>query len=87
MILVWLLLAGVIVGFIAAIFIFDYFKAEEKTTMQLIKCCMSVIVLCVIALYLWMQDYSHVLSYVVGVGVGIAPYFTSETKKEDNEEQ
>lgn len=87
MILVWILLGGIVLGFIASVFIFSYFHADEKTIIQRILCVMSLIILACIAIYLYTINWSHALSFIIGVGVGFAMSIPTDTKKEKDESE
>lgn len=85
MVLVFLMLGSVVLGFFVGAFFSEFFKAEQKTATSYGKVIVCTIVVLVAAFLCLKKNSSYLLSLALGLMVGIAPYLVSK-KTEDSEE-
>lgn len=84
---VLVLFLGIIVGVVVGAFVSEYIKSTTKTASQYVKVIVSAILVIGGAIGAFTIDWVFSVSYIVGIGVGISPYFTTLSKKETEVEE
>lgn len=89
MILVLMMITGVIVGFLFTTFYFEYNNSEVKTAALYGKIFLVVVAGGTAAAYCFTRSLSYMVSFGIGIGVGVSPFLTfkkEETEQEDIKE-
>lgn len=91
MIFVLIMLAGILLGFFMEAFICEYKTKETKPASLYIKMLVDAVLVVGIFVYCCTQNYYHVFSFVLGLGIGVVPYLSNKPKetqiKDDNNKE
>ncbi len=87
MILAFILLAGVIVGFFAGASVYSYKHTEIKTPFIYIKLVICAVVIVGGVIYFFTKDWYQAFCLVLGVAVGMSPYLTIKNKEENTDDK
>ncbi len=81
MIFVFIMLAGILLGFFMEAFICEYKTKETKPMSLYIKMIVDVALVVALFIYCCTQNYYHVFSLILGLGIGVVPYISSKPKE------
>lgn len=85
MVLVLAMMIGIVVGFIFGMVAVPFCNAEKKTTASAIKVIILLAVIVGGCVFCLLKDWSYLLSFGLGVIVGVSPYATNLKKNNDEE--
>jgi predicted MFS family arabinose efflux permease len=87
MILVFIMLGGVVVGFFTGACVYGCMHSENKSLPIYIKLMICIAVIIAGLIYCLKNDWYYAFCLLLGVAVGMSPYLTSKTKNsEENTE-
>ena len=85
MIFVFIMLAGILLGFFMEAFFCEYKTKDVKPMSLYIKMIVDVVIVVELFIYSCTQNYYHVFSLILGLGIGVVPYLSNKPKEtEDN---
>lgn len=87
MIFVFIMLAGILLGFFMEAFICEYKTKDVKPMSLYIKMFVDVALVVALLIYCCTQNYYHVFSLILGLGIGVVPYLSNKPKDTDENHQ
>lgn len=81
MIFVFIMLAGILLGFFMEAFICEYKAKEVKPMILYVKMIVDVALVIALFVYCCTQNYYHVFSLILGLGIGIVPYLSNKPEE------
>ncbi len=87
MIFVFIMLAGILLGFFMEAFICEYKTKDVKQMSLYIKMIVDVALVVALFIYCCTQNYYHVFSLILGLGIGVVPYLSNKPKDINEDHQ